>query len=480
MTQNEFLKVLFSGVGEYIELREISTEGRTKQLWYKLQEIDDYKPPTDKNIYFGLYARQMKAGNASSCTTTNVLWADYDYMGRAEALERIKEAGLPIPSILVGSGNGIHAYWLLDKPAGDEALPHIKAIAIETGADQKATDKARIFRLPGTFNVKADPKLCEVLEHNSNTYSLGAFPAIEQGEKQAFKGVFIGSLNIDRPCIEVMFKGVPAGDRNFALGRIIKYLQQKGLTRSLVFGEMLKWNKRCDPPEDEERFTSSFNGYWETDYKLLSCALNDTNKQATLNRYCNRQKCNLQASIGRLQLNQAVAYNNRLFNYIRQISGQELVIYGLLLKYQQGLSKSELAGFKGHCMSDRRMITALESLNKKDLITISGSLKGQGKKNQFFVKAKPQGTYGTGYTLVNNGAMIGAVSKHIKLSEYKLYLLLLKYAFGKGSCYPSQNTLSKELNVTQSVVSKSLKELEAKGYIFRHYINNSITSELLI
>lgn len=480
MNKTDFLKALFEGEKDYIEIREISQEGQTKQFFFKFNELLEYVPPKDKNVYFGLYGRRIEKGNAESCTTTRVLWADYDHTNKAEVLKRIKEAGLPDPSILVNSGNGIHSYWLLDKPAGNEAVLSVKAIAIQTGADQNATDKARILRLPDTFNVKAEAKLCKVLDHNSNIYSLREFPAIEEGEKQAFKSFYKGPLNFDRPCIEAMFKGVPAGERNFALGRITKYLQQKGTARKQVFSEVLQWNKRCDPPENEARVISSFNAYWKTGYKLLGCSLEDIEKQTILCKYCDKSNCKVQALIGRLNLNQSVGYNNRLFNYIGQISGQELVIYGLLLKYPQGLSNRQLAGFKGKAMSNRRMIAALESLEKKDFVLISGNLKRQGKKQQFFVKAKPQGTFGTGYTPVNNGAIIGVVSKFIKPSEYKLYLLLLKYAFGKGSCYPSQNTLARALKIDQSVISKGLKELEAKGYIFRHYINNSVTTELLI
>ena len=42
-----------------------------------------------------------------------VLWIDVDHCTVDEALDRCKTAGLPEPSILVASGNGVHLYWIL-------------------------------------------------------------------------------------------------------------------------------------------------------------------------------------------------------------------------------------------------------------------------------------------------------------------------------------------------------------------------------
>jgi predicted transcriptional regulator len=70
-----------------------------------------------------------------------------------------------------------------------------------------------------------------------------------------------------------------------------------------------------------------------------------------------------------------------------------------------------------------------------------------------------------GTTLCSNGAINGAIDGRVTAPEFKLYILLLKYAFQKGSCYPSQITLSKELRVTQQAISLLLMELEKVEYI---------------
>lgn len=171
--QQEFLSALFDDAG-FINIREIGQY--VKDKFYKLADIESYEPPQDRNVYFGVYTRNKHEGKAENCTTTGALWLDFDDMTDAEARENIKKAGLPNPSMLVNSGHGVHAYWLLTKRAGNEALDLLKVIARETKADIKATDKARIMRLPGTTNWKEAPVPCEIIEADYNKrYDISLF-----------------------------------------------------------------------------------------------------------------------------------------------------------------------------------------------------------------------------------------------------------------------------------------------------------------
>ena len=171
----DFLYQLFDGVTDYIEIRELPN---TRQYFLTLDELPNYDPPTNQNVYFGVYSRARHSGKTQDCLTTGTIWADYDTgMEDLSVMERVakvkaklKAVGMPEPSVMISSGNGIHAYWLLQQRAGDEALPLLKALAVATGSDPRATDKARIMRLPGTWNVKdpANPLQCEL--------PLGLFP----------------------------------------------------------------------------------------------------------------------------------------------------------------------------------------------------------------------------------------------------------------------------------------------------------------
>ena len=76
--------------------------------------------------------------------------------------DECEHRGIPAPSVIVHSGRGIYAKWLLDKPLARAALPRWNAVQAELvrafehiGADPGARDAARVLRLVGTVNSKS-------------------------------------------------------------------------------------------------------------------------------------------------------------------------------------------------------------------------------------------------------------------------------------------------------------------------------------
>ncbi|HEY5054582.1 MAG TPA: DUF927 domain-containing protein [Acidobacteriaceae bacterium] len=90
-----------------------------------------------------------------------------------------KKAGLPKPSAMVNSGNGLHAYWISDVPLDRETWAQyadgLRAKITETGLKCDAgltTDAARLLRVPGTFNHKTvPPKPVQLLNVPLVTYN---------------------------------------------------------------------------------------------------------------------------------------------------------------------------------------------------------------------------------------------------------------------------------------------------------------------
>jgi len=72
------------------------------------------------NCFFGVAPRLGGDGEyelAWQIRKLHCLWSDVDDVADTTEVElRIEEAGLPAPSIVIWSGGGVHAYWLLDKP----------------------------------------------------------------------------------------------------------------------------------------------------------------------------------------------------------------------------------------------------------------------------------------------------------------------------------------------------------------------------
>lgn len=124
------------------------------------------------DVYFGVLPRWRRGGKGEDIEDwTWVLWADYD----AKAFPGGKPAAFyalgkvqPVPQIIVDSGHGYHAYWLMARGLNWAwATKIMKGIALKTGAD-RTYDKARILRVPGTHNHKdAQPLLVRILRFDT-------------------------------------------------------------------------------------------------------------------------------------------------------------------------------------------------------------------------------------------------------------------------------------------------------------------------
>ncbi len=176
------------------------------------------------NAFVGVCPRQSGEGSfelAWQIATVRCLWADVYGCGVEEVLRRIRAAGLPEPTMVVSSGNGVHTNWLmsapvltgapssgvllewikigeknrpirfilvdeekiwLDNPVTGKAVPSnqpeltevaqrvqdtCQGIAAAIGGDH-TQDLSRLIRLPGTLNRKNErygsaPRRCELI-----------------------------------------------------------------------------------------------------------------------------------------------------------------------------------------------------------------------------------------------------------------------------------------------------------------------------
>jgi predicted transcriptional regulator len=466
---NEFLSALFEGAEGYINIREIADKARNS--FFEVGE--KFEVRQDTNTYFGVFVRSSRSGKTQACTTTGALWADFDGVTVDAVRERIARAGLPGPSVWIDSGHGIHTYWLLNSRAGEEAVAIVKAIAKATGADSRPAHKAAVMRLPGSMNVKGEPVPCRVIEANWRRHDIADFERLLHVEQQRrFCHAVPELLDSNMACIRAAAYGVPEGHRNFWLGRITKFLQIRH-SEQRAWQIVLAWNKLCRPAEKIEKLSADFKAYWHGPYKLLGCVQGDADRQAILTAYCAGAECDRGGTMGRLELDDAVSINNRIFGAYHKWTGNELILLALLLRHPEGLTTSALlekltARATGKpCMALNTMRKCLATLASRGLIRIVERNRQAGKEH--FYRVIPQGTYGTGYTILAGAAVYGAIDGRVTSSEFRLYLLLLKFAYCKGACYPSLATLSKELRVDEALVSRQLKALEKADYIKRFY-----------
>ena len=186
-TPQQFLDAIFDGPDGFIEVRVFSdcktssaAQPDEQQCWYpsvhdlmtNLPAINRHAGKNACGVFFGVLPRAKHGGSKSSdVLSSSVVWVDIDWKdfedGEAGARRRLND--FPIaPNILVKSGNGFHAYWLLNEPQPPGLLSRMaKGISIAVGGDN-THDTARLLRLPGTLNLKdpAHPKAVEVIKFN--------------------------------------------------------------------------------------------------------------------------------------------------------------------------------------------------------------------------------------------------------------------------------------------------------------------------
>jgi len=198
---SEFLRALYRkylhcrGSG-LVEIRPIKAKnkpkpslfakpGGTKRIMPKIRALNRQ----GLNIYFSVNPRpSSKRKKQRDIKDIICLWLDVDAKnfagGKEEALRRLTDFALP-PNIIVDSGNGYHAYWILAEPiinrTNEQSLKLqqiLNGLIKVIGADRQRKNFDSVMRLPGTLNVKdaEHPKECKVIELNlARFYALSDF-----------------------------------------------------------------------------------------------------------------------------------------------------------------------------------------------------------------------------------------------------------------------------------------------------------------
>lgn len=189
-------------VGRRVERRDAPGEYTIAHSCYKLHSeaaaAIEQMSSGQEDVYYALASYQQgfhlnpKTNKKQLRVRDNVvalkaLWFDIDFKGTYPdakvavlALRAFSQAtALPLPAILVGSGNGLHAYWPLTEPVPLDRWQRL-ADALKSAAKDRGlavdlvctADACRILRPPGTFNWKdpANPKPVEILYTSGKTF----------------------------------------------------------------------------------------------------------------------------------------------------------------------------------------------------------------------------------------------------------------------------------------------------------------------
>jgi hypothetical protein len=155
----------YKDLGRFVaDVARNNNKPRVKDQFFCLSLQQDTGPTTQSGFVQG-------ARSASAALAVKAIWIDVD-VGKDGAYQTVEEAlaaairfqetsGLPPYSAIVGSGGGIHLYWISDKALTPNEwrsyAEGLRALAFQHDLKcdlSVTTDIARILRLPGTFNHK--------------------------------------------------------------------------------------------------------------------------------------------------------------------------------------------------------------------------------------------------------------------------------------------------------------------------------------
>ncbi len=143
--------------------------GKSKKThWWPVGDPDPIPNGDTANVYFGVHPSEIRRGpyhraKKEHVAAINCLFADADgkhFEDKAAALTHLENLD-PRPSVIIDSGGGYHAYWLLQEPyalttaSKRERAENLQRRWVQfVGGDPGAKDLARVLRVPGTLNLK--------------------------------------------------------------------------------------------------------------------------------------------------------------------------------------------------------------------------------------------------------------------------------------------------------------------------------------
>lgn len=192
-----FLTALFGSKPEGLFVLVWTLHDKSSSWFRSLEEAVKYiEAVSGRDVYVGVGLSPCDYGPTHRCVSNEVagivgLWADFDLKSEAhkKALPATTEQALTIipsdfpPTIVVFSGNGVHAWWLFKEPWIFENEAERKKASIlisrfhtllqydssqQGWAFDRLKDLARVLRIPGTVNTKDPNTPKDVRIHSSN------------------------------------------------------------------------------------------------------------------------------------------------------------------------------------------------------------------------------------------------------------------------------------------------------------------------
>jgi len=250
LAAGERIEVRYRSAGEDGRWRRAFLTGGSEAARHAIRLAEN------NDVYAGVAARHGEDGTKKGVCRVSALWADYDIEGGHTLESHLAQFGmLPCPpSMVVGSGSGLHVYWSLEEPAcSPEGMERaelvMRLLAAGLGSDP-VHDRSRILRVPGTFNHKTGeprPVTLEVFEPGRR-YTLARLLELAG----SLPGADADSTDAGGAGREVLAEPIREHHRNTALASVAGSLRDRGLDAETIRVVLLVVNRlRCKPSLQE-------------------------------------------------------------------------------------------------------------------------------------------------------------------------------------------------------------------------------------
>ena len=181
----EYLNILHGDTQGWITRAEKSEKDGYRQWHYLFENLKKQEYENLENIFVSLNSFYKPYRRIDTLKELGCCMIDLDVYNtkftKTQVLMNLNDnyfgKNMPIPNLIVDSGRGLYLLWLIPK-VPYKALPLWKAVMEylynelkEFGADRKALDPTRIFRVPGSINPKSGTKV-KIIEVNKYVWSL--------------------------------------------------------------------------------------------------------------------------------------------------------------------------------------------------------------------------------------------------------------------------------------------------------------------
>ncbi|MGN0535966.1 MAG: hypothetical protein ACI4IR_08220 [Eubacterium sp.] len=339
----EFYNMIFKNIkeDEYICLQHLPFNGTMSKPTF-IQSLSEFKEyinmHQNENVYYAIATSNGKSRTTKDMVSASAIVLDFDFKDEngnhiempnaVEFSKELQKKANIFFNLIINSGHGYQFIIEIERTYDLERWHNITCMLMELyGADSNAVKITQLMRVPYTYNVK------DGIENKKRVFPITPIKhldkkyTLEKLEKILnIAGKSLCSQPTMKPCCKEMAKGVPEGDRNFCLGRIVSELNRLGYSKEKIKAGALKFNSRCKPPQDIKDVDNQINGYLKNP-SYTSCFIKDKNDKI-LRKYCkNMREC---------------PYNPKNRNVSKEIPGAQMVRIPIEA-FENNLSGAEIA-----------------------------------------------------------------------------------------------------------------------------------------